>query len=203
MNQASLFSDQTPQNLNLPDATIIYYPNFIPIIEANQIFETLQKETPWQQDDIKVFGKVYAQPRLTALYGTNQKSYKYSNIEMIPHALTPTLINLKKRVDQTCQTDFTTMLLNYYRDGKDSNGWHADNEKELGTNPIIASLSFGQERFFHLKHRTDKSLKHKLLLQHGSLLLMKGETQHKWLHQIPKTTKQIQGRINITFRVIK
>lgn len=202
MNQASLFSDQTPQNLNLPDADITYYPNFINSAEASTIFEALKLETPWQQDDIKVFGKVYAQPRLTALYGTNQKNYSYSNIEMVPHTLTPTLVNLKKRVDKTCQTNFTTMLLNYYRDGKDSNGWHADNEKELGTNPIIASLSFGQERFFHLKHRTDKALKHKLLLQHGSLLLMKGTTQHHWLHQIPKTTKQINGRINITFRII-
>jgi alkylated DNA repair dioxygenase AlkB len=189
--------------LHLPDADITYYPNFIAHRDATEIFEILKNETLWQQDDIKVFGKVYAQPRLTALYGTNQKSYSYSNIEMIPHNLTPTLANLKERVDITCQSDFTTILLNYYRDGKDSNGWHADNEKELGTNPVIASLSFGQERFFHLKHRTDKSLKHKLLLQHGSLLLMKGETQHKWLHQIPKTAKQIKGRINITFRIIK
>jgi len=202
MNQASLFSDQLPQQLHLPDADIVYYPNFIHSAEATTIFQTLKKETPWQQDDIKVFGKVYAQPRLTALYGTNQKSYCYSNIEMIPQKLTPTLTNLKNRVDKICVTRFTTMLLNYYRDGKDSNGWHADNEKELGTNPMIASLSFGQERFFHLKHRTDKTLKHKLLLQHGSLLVMKGTTQHHWLHQIPKTAKQIQGRINITFRII-
>ncbi|MBC8757519.1 alpha-ketoglutarate-dependent dioxygenase AlkB [Kordia sp. YSTF-M3] len=197
-------NNKKPQGfpLHLPDADITYYPNFISHTEASAIFETLKEETPWQQDDIKVFGKVYAQPRLTALYGTNQKSYKYSNIEMIPHPLTTTLANLKQLVDETCHADFTTLLLNYYRDGKDSNGWHADNEKELGNNPIIASLSFGQERFFHLKHRTDKTLKHKLLLQHGSLLLMKGETQHRWLHQIPKTAKEIQGRINITFRII-
>lgn len=188
--------------LHLPEADITYYPNFITGKEATHIFERLLDETPWQQDDIKVFGKVYAQPRLTALYGTNQKTYSYSNIEMTPHVLTPTLTDLKQKVDQTCETNFTTILLNYYRDGKDSNGWHADNEKELGTNPIIASLSFGQARFFHLKHRTDKTLKHKLLLEHGSLLVMKGETQHKWLHQIPKTAKEIQGRINITFRII-
>ncbi|WP_298519937.1 alpha-ketoglutarate-dependent dioxygenase AlkB [uncultured Kordia sp.] len=188
--------------LHLPDADIRYYPNFINSKDATSIFETLLQETPWQQDDIKVFGKVYAQPRLTALYGTNLNTYSYSNIEMTPHPLTTTLADLKQKVDQTCEANFTTMLLNYYRDGKDSNGWHADNEKELGTNPVIASLSFGQARFFHLKHRTDKTLKHKLLLEHGSLLLMKGETQHKWLHQIPKTTKQIQGRINITFRII-
>lgn len=203
MEQSSLFSNHIPQQLHLPDADITYYPNFIAHAEATLIFDTLQLETPWQQDDIKVFGKVYAQPRLTALYGTNEKSYCYSSIEMIPHKLTPTLANLKERVDKVCHVDFTTMLLNYYRNGKDSNGWHADDEKELGTNPIIASLSFGQERFFHLKHRTDKKLKYKLLLQHGSLLVMKGETQHKWLHQIPKTAKQIKGRINITFRIIK
>jgi len=188
--------------LHLPDADITYYPNFLASKEATAIFETLQEKTPWQQDDIKVFGKVYAQPRLTALYGTNQKTYSYSSIEMTPHTLTPTLADLKQKVDHIADASFTTMLLNYYRDGKDSNGWHADNEKELGTNPIIASLSFGQARFFHIKHRTDKSLKHKLLLEHGSLLVMKGETQHKWLHQIPKTAKQIQGRINITFRII-
>lgn len=189
-------------SLHLPDADIMYYPNFLSNKEATAIFETLQQQTPWQQDDIKVFGKVYAQPRLTALYGSNQKTYSYSNIKMTPHALTPTLADLTQKVDQICDVNFTTMLLNYYRDGKDSNGWHADNEKELGTNPVIASLSFGQARFFHLKHRTEKTLKHKLLLEHGSLLVMKGETQHKWLHQIPKTAKPIQGRINITFRII-
>lgn len=202
MNQASLSFENTPQKLQLPEADITYYPNFIAPKEATHIYETLLKETPWQQDDIKMFGKVYAQPRLTALYGTNQKSYSYSNIEMKPHKLTPLLQDLKQKVDTTCDENFTTMLLNYYRDGKDSNGWHADNEKELGANPVIASLSFGQERYFHLKHCTDKTLKHKILLQHGSLLLMKGETQHKWLHQIPKTARKINGRINITFRII-
>jgi len=98
---------------------------------------------------------------------------------------------------------FTSCLLNLYRDGKDSNGWHADDEKALGKNPIIASISLGQERFFHLKHKSVKELKHKLILEHGSLLLMKGKTQHRWYHQIPKTTKPINERINITFRVIK
>jgi alkylated DNA repair dioxygenase AlkB len=89
-----------------------------------------------------------------------------------------------------------------YRDGKDSNGWHADNEKELGTNPIIASMSFGAERYFHLQHNNDKNLKLKILLEHGSLLVMKGTTQHFWKHQIPKTAKPIGSRINLTFRSI-
>ncbi len=90
-----------------------------------------------------------------------------------------------------------------YRDGKDSNGWHADDEKELGINPAIASLSLGQERFFHFRHKKDKNIKHKILLHHGSLLLMQGETQHCWQHQIPKTSKVMGERINLTFRIIK
>jgi alkylated DNA repair dioxygenase AlkB len=93
--------------------------------------------------------------------------------------------------------------LNYYRDGKDSNGWHADNEKELGTNPTIASLSFGAARTFQLKHNTIKENKKSILLEHGSLLLMKGPTQHFWKHQIPKTAKPTGPRINLTFRIIK
>ena len=99
--------------------------------------------------------------------------------------------------------EFNSCLLNLYRDGNDSNGWHADNEKQLGKNPIIASLSLGSERYFHLKHRTKPHLKHKIVLKHGSVLVMKEETQHFWLHQIPKTKKEIGKRINLTFRYIK
>ena len=98
---------------------------------------------------------------------------------------------------------FSSCLLNLYRDGQDSNGWHADDEKELGKNPEIASVSFGAERLFHLKHKKIKTLKHKLSLQNGSLLVMKGETQHQWLHQISKTKKPIGKRINLTFRLLK
>lgn len=198
---SSLFNEEI--NLNLPDSDIWYYPNFFTTDEANHYFNYLKKDTPWQQDDITVFGKTYPQPRLTALYGNNGKPYSYSNITMQPYEFSKELQTIKEKIEIIAQTNFTTCLLNLYRDGKDSNGWHADNEKELGINPIIASITLGQERFFHLKHRTDKSLKHKILLEHGSLLLMKGETQHCWLHQIPKTTKPIQERINLTFRVIK
>ncbi|CAZ94688.1 MULTISPECIES: alpha-ketoglutarate-dependent dioxygenase AlkB family protein [Zobellia] len=188
--------------LNLPDSDIVYYPDFLERSEADSSFDLLYKETPWQQDHISVFGKRYAQPRLTALYGNNGKPYSYSNLVMLPHAYTDTLLKIKKKVEAQTETSFTSCLLNLYRNGQDSNGWHADNEKELGKHPIIASVSLGQERFFHLKHRTDKSLKQKLLLQHGSLLLMKGPTQEAWLHQIPKTAKPIGARINLTFRII-
>ncbi|WP_339716244.1 alpha-ketoglutarate-dependent dioxygenase AlkB [uncultured Kriegella sp.] len=189
--------------IDLPDSTISYYPSFIYKDEATQYFERLRKTVTWQQDDIKVFGKTYAQPRLTALYGESNKPYSYSNIVMQPQEFTPVLMKLKQKVDVLCAIKFTTCLLNLYRTGKDSNGWHADNEKELGENPTIASVSLGQERYFHLKHRNNGSLKHKLLLQHGSLLIMAGQTQQNWLHQIPKTTKPVQERINLTFRVIK
>ena len=122
---------------------------------------------------------------------------------MQPHPWNPLLQKIKSRVESVSETNFTTVLLNLYRDGKDSNGWHADNEKELGTNPIIASVSFGTERIFQLKHNTISNLKQNILLEHGSLLLMKGTTQHFWKHQIPKTSKTIGSRINLTFRVIE
>lgn len=191
-----------PIVFDVPDAEISYYPNFISIAEADLIFKALQHEIPWQQDSITVYGKTYAQPRLTALFGNPNKSYRYSSITMQPHAWSPLLLDLKHQVERTAATAFTTVLLNYYRDGNDSNGWHADNEKELGQNPSIASLSFGASRLFQLKHNTVKTQKLNINLEHGSLLLMKGTTQHFWKHQIPKTTKFVGPRINLTFRVL-
>jgi alkylated DNA repair dioxygenase AlkB len=197
----SLF-DSDPIVFDVPDASIIYYPNFFSTEEATMLFDTLQKEIPWQQDDIKVYGKVYPQPRLTALFGNEGKSYSYSNITMHPHKWSPLLMSIKEKVEEATEVIYSTVLLNYYRDGKDSNGWHADNEKELGTNPIIASLSFGAERMFQLKHNAIPNQKINIPLAHGSLLVMKGTTQHFWKHQIPKTTKPIGPRINLTFRII-
>lgn len=197
----SLFSDHIA--LNLEDADVVYYPDFLTNAEADLLYKTLYKETPWQQDDIKVFGKIYAQPRLTALYSTNGKPYSYSSITMAPHAYTPALQSLKSKIEKTAQTTFTTCLLNLYRDGKDSNGWHSDDEKELGQNPVIASLSLGEKRVFKLRYKEDHNKKSSIELKHGSLLIMKGKTQHTWQHQIPKTTRTIGPRINLTFRVIK
>jgi len=198
----SLFQSE-PLVLDLPDAAIIYYPHFFDKKEADAIFEQLTTEIPWQQDDIRVFGKIHLQPRLTALFGNEGKSYSYSNIKMQPHPWNLLLQKIKSQIETVVKTDFTTVLLNQYRDGKDSNGWHADNEKELGINPIIASVSFGAERVFQLKHNSISGLKQNILLEHGSLLVMKGTTQHFWKHQIPKTAKPIGSRINLTFRVIK
>ena len=188
---------------DLPDADIEYYSNFFDVEKSKLLFEKLLNEIPWQQDNITVFGKTHPQPRLTALYGNEGKPYSYSNIVMQPHHWSPLLMFIKNEVEEVCNENFTTVLLNLYRNGKDSNGWHADNERELGRNPIIASISFGAERSFHLQHNTISEAKLKITLENGSLLLMKGETQHFWKHQIPKTAKPIDSRINLTFRIIK
>ncbi|MBF6639946.1 alpha-ketoglutarate-dependent dioxygenase AlkB [Flavobacterium sp. J49] len=188
---------------NVPDAEIEYYPNFFETDRSNELFAKLKANIPWQQDHITVFGKTHPQPRLTALFGNEGKPYGYSNIIMQPHPWNPLLMFIKEEIETVCLENFTTVLLNYYRDGKDSNGWHADNERELGRNPVIASVSFGSERSFHLQHNTIKEQKLKINLEHGSLLIMKGTTQHFWKHQIPKTAKDIGSRINLTFRIIK
>lgn len=188
---------------DLPNAEIEYYPQLFDKEKADLLFEKLYREIPWQQDNITVFGKTHRQPRLTALFGNEGKPYSYSNIVMQPHPWNAVLTFIKEEVENACDEKFTTVLLNLYRDGKDSNGWHADNEKELGRNPVIASVSFGAERLFHLQHNSVKEARQKILLNHGSLLLMKGETQHFWKHQIPKTAKPIGSRINLTFRSIR
>lgn len=198
----SLFPKQ-PVHFNLPDADIAYYPDFFEKSQADLIFAELLQTIPWQQDNIKVFGKTHPQPRLTALFGNNGKPYSYSNLTMQPQPWNVLLQKIKFQIETVSETSFTTVLLNLYRDGKDSNGWHADNEKELGINPVIASVSFGAERVFHLKHNTIPNLKQSIILEPGSLLLMKGTTQHFWKHQIPKTAKRIEPRINLTFRVIR
>ena len=197
-----LFNSE-PLILDLQDAEIIYYPKFFDKENADKIYTELLQEIAWQQDNITIFGKTHPQPRLTALYGNEGKPYSYSNITMQPNPWNTLLQKIKYLIEATTECQFTTVLLNQYRDGKDSNGWHADNEKELGTNPIIASLSFGAARVFQLKHNTIADAKKSIVLEHGSLLLMKGSTQHFWKHQIPKTAKPIGNRINLTFRSIK
>jgi alkylated DNA repair dioxygenase AlkB len=194
-----LFSSQK-QHFILPNAELIYVPNFFNYPESDNYFKIIKDQTNWQQDYITVFGKTYKQPRLTALYGDTNQTYSYSNITMHPEAFTSNLLDIKSKVEKFSDEKFNTLLINLYRDGNDSNGWHADNEKELGKNPVIASVSFGEERPFHFKHRRLKNERHKLNLEHGSLLLMKGEMQHYWLHQIAKTKKKVEPRINLTFR---
>ena len=194
--------EKEPIFLNLPDAEFIYYPNFFSKEKADLFLETLSKEIAWQQDDITIFGKKIAQPRLTALYGNEGKSYGYSNIVMQPHPFNSVLTFIKEEIEATTNEYFTTALLNLYRNERDSNGWHADNEKELGRDPVIASVSFGEARMFQIKHNSKKGIKQSLLLEHGSLLVMKNGAQIHYKHQIPKATQPKNPRINLTFRKI-
>ena len=186
---------------DLPEADIILYEHFFTKQESDDLFERLVETTKWQQDYIKIYGKTVNLPRLTAWYG--DKDYTYSGITMKVHPWTSQLLFIKSRVEEQTGLRFTGVLLNYYRSGQDSVSWHSDDEKELGLNPVIASVSFGATRAFQMRHKTRKDITKILLaLSHGSLLLMRGSTQHHWEHQIPKTAKTVAPRINLTFRVI-
>jgi alkylated DNA repair dioxygenase AlkB len=174
-------------------------PHFLNNEEAVVMFQTLVTTLPWAQGSVTLFGKTYPTPRLESLHVSGNKTYTYSGNALSQHPFTPELLALKAKLDDLVGVQFNCVLANYYRDGKDSNGWHADNERELGKNPIIASLSLGATRRFDLKHNTTGERK-QLMLTHGSLLIMGGSMQHHWKHCIAKSTKIIEPRINLTFR---
>ena len=189
--------------ITMPDGEVAIYRNFFNRIESDQIFQELLSKIKWRQDKMKLYGKEFELPRLTAWYGDDGKSYTFSGIPMSPDAWTPTLLSIKSRIEEVTQAKFNSVLLNLYRTERDGVSWHSDDEPELGKNPMIASVSFGETRRFQLRHKLDKSLdKVEITLTHGSLLIMKGSTQHLWQHQIPKTAKSLQERINLTFRII-
>lgn len=185
----------------LQDAEIEYLARFLAPDEAALMYQQLLEETDWQQDTIQVYGKQHLTPRLTSWVGEPWMRYRYSHHTMQPTAWSDCLIALRQRVEQATSEQFNSVLLNYYRDGRDSNGWHSDDEPELGPAPVIASLSLGATRDFLLRHKNKSGLKHKIALQPGSLLVMKGRTQQFWQHQIPKRASSA-GRINLTFRTI-
>jgi alkylated DNA repair dioxygenase AlkB len=188
--------------LDLPDAEIYLYPALLSQTDGDQWFATLKSSIQWQQDWIKIAGKTIPIPRLTAWYGDRNTTYTYSGITMVPHPWIDPLLHIKSTIETLAHTCFNSVLLNLYRDGNDSVAWHSDDEPELGRNPVIASLSLGGSRRFMLRHKHDKALTHTLELTHGSGLLMQGSTQHYWLHQVPKTAKPVDPRINLTFRTI-
>jgi alkylated DNA repair dioxygenase AlkB len=187
---------------SLPDAELEYFPNFLNKEKADLLLEKLLKEVHWQQQNIKLFGKEIPQPRLTAFYAEQGISYTYSGLQLKPNSFSTELWELKQKTQELSGFDFNTCLANLYRHGNDSMGWHADDEKVLGKNPVIASISLGGIRRFQFKHKTNKDLKESIELQHGSLLIMKGSMQHFWKHQLPKTKKEVAPRINLTFRKI-
>lgn len=185
------------------DGEVILYKNLFNVNDSDKFFSELYSGTKWQQYTIQIFGKRTPLPRLTAWYGDEGKSYTYSGIEHNPEPWTPVLSSIKERIEEVAEVRFNSVLLNLYRNGRDSVAWHSDDEPELGQNPIIGSVSFGGTRCFSLKHKQIKERKFEIDLPHGSFLLMRGETQHHWQHQIAKTTKQVSPRINLTFRIIK
>ncbi len=182
---------------------VYLYTHLFTEIEAAAIFRELVETIAWKQDTMPCFGKQVNLPRLTAWYGDEGKNYQYSGIANHPLPWNHLLLDIKKYIEDITGYSFNSALLNYYRSGSDSVGWHTDAERALGINPVIASLSFGSERVFAFRHKTQVALKKKLLLHPGSCLLMKGETQHCWMHQLPKTSMPVSGRVNITFRKIQ
>lgn len=189
-------------NLLPRQGEVFFYESFFSPKEADQLYHLIVQNTPWRDDSIVLFGKKTPQPRRTAWYGDLGKSYTYSGLKMEPLPWTDELLQIKTKIELFLKHPFNSVLLNLYRHQKDSMGWHRDNEKELGPNPVIASLSFGASRTFCLRHYTDKKLKVNLELNHGSLLLMQGQTQHFWEHALPKRTREIPQRLNLTFRQI-
>ncbi len=202
--QSDLFEDNPEVNaieLDMPDASVRYLSNFLTTSDAEYYFEILQRTLAWRQDHIKMFGKSVKIPRLQAWYGEPVAAYTYSGLTMQPLAWTTELAELRHRCEEYCRARFNSVLANYYRDGQDSMGAHSDNEPELGAQPIIASLSLGQERELIFKHQYQEH-KLNLPLANGSLLIMSGTTQDFWLHNINKRTIPLGPRINLTFRMI-
>jgi alkylated DNA repair dioxygenase AlkB len=185
----------------MSDADVSYYPDFLSADQAQHYFNRLQDTLLWRQEQIQLYGKQFKVPRLQAWYGDKEASYRYSNLSLYPNTWTAELLSLKQRCEQQSATVFNSVLANHYRDGQDSMGKHADDEAELGHEPIIASLSLGALRTLVFSHKHSKQ-KVKLPLAAGSLLVMKGATQRNWLHGIAKRKTPIAGRINLTFRLI-
>lgn len=196
-------SQHIAESLSMPDADVVIYRNLFSEKESDRLLSELYNTTNWKQESIKMYGKSLPIPRLTAWYGNSGKSYTYSKIAMNPEPWFPALLEIKLKIEGLSGVEFNSVLLNLYRNGSDSVSWHSDDEPELGENPLIGSVSFGGTRRFIFRHKYKKELKKEVELTHGSFLIMRGATQHFWQHQIPKTVKSVEPRINLTFRVIK
>ena len=172
----------------------------LPLSLSNaDVFARLLAETPWREESVFLYGKRHLQPRLTAWYG--DASYTYSGLRLEPLPWSALLLDIRAAVEAACGHRFNSVLLNRYRNGRDSMGMHSDDEPELGSDPVIASLSYGATRTLILRHKRHKHTL-KLPLTDGSLLLMAGSTQQAWLHGINKSARPLGERINLTFRYI-
>jgi alkylated DNA repair dioxygenase AlkB len=201
MEQLAMFAD-SGQSRGLPNELLTYQAGFFTTEESEILTRKLILETPWQQRVVKMYDKEVLTPRLTAWYGDPQV-YDYTSLgATVPLTWTPELLMIKEKVENTIGVTFNSVLLNYYRNGNDSVAWHSDNEKALGTHPVIASVTFGQVRVFDIRNKHDHSEKYAVKLENGSLLVMKGDLQAHWEHRIAKSTKAMKERLNLTFRVV-
>ncbi len=203
-NQSPLWEEET----EYPHLEVTILENFFSPEDAEYLFDLLNEKVPWEQETLKMFGKVTPIPRLTSWFGDSGKSYTYSGIMNKPHdwMLIPELNTMREKLDEICATSFNSVLLNLYRDGNDSVDWHADDERELGPEPIIASVSLGETRKFDFRSKYDTSLKKSFELFSGDVVVMSGLTQQHWQHRLPKTAESVRKstgpRINLTFRTI-
>jgi len=205
--QANLFDDYEPSGEairhSIGNAQLLEYPQIVDQAQATQMFERLIADIPWQQEHLRIAGKLRAIPRLQCWMGDSASEYGYSGVRLAPCPWHKTVKTIHDRVADLSGRTFNSVLINYYRNGQDSVAWHADDETELGDTPVIASVSLGAERIFELKQKHQTPAKKiKLLLRHGSLLIMGGTMQQHWLHQLPKEKGLLEARINLTFRNI-
>lgn len=191
------------RQIRLKDGALDYYPDFFPAAEADGLLGQLLDNIDWKQESMVMYGKTVPFPRLMAWHGDAGSRYAFSGTAHTPLPWTQVLLQIRRRIAPPAGVTFNSVLLNLYRNGKDSMGWHADDEPELGRDPVIASVNFGATRRFMLRYKQDHQQKYELELQHGSLLIMKGPLQHYWQHQVPKTAQSLPTRINLTFRTIK
>jgi alkylated DNA repair dioxygenase AlkB len=189
------------ENLLPQDGEAYYIAEIFNEDASAVFFKALLEEIPWQQDEVKVFGKTYITSRKTAWYADGDLSYTYSGVKKQALSWTPALLTIKAQVEKVCGIKFNACLLNLYHHGEEGMGWHSDDEPELGKMPEIASVSLGAERRFDFKHKS-RDLKVSVMLENGSLLWMRGLSQAHWKHALPKTKKVKSRRINMTFRRI-
>ncbi len=201
MQQLSFFGE-AGQSKGLPTELLEYHPAVFNAEESHALLQTFVNTITWEQRAITMYGKTMVTPRLTAWYGDTGKNYVYSGNKFNPFPWTPELLQIKNRIEAIAHVAFNSVLLNYYRNGNDSVAWHSDNEAELGLQPIIASVSFGQVRSFDIRHKQDHTEKYSVRLESGSLLIMKGDLQQYWEHRIAKSANVMKPRINLTFRII-
>ena len=189
------------KDIKLENGFLNYFPGFYNEQESLALFSELMLVLKLEQNDITIFGKTYNTPRLEAFYARNGEKYGYSGKKMKTYEFTPLINSICEKIEKFTGETFNSVLVNLYRDGQDSNGWHSDDEKELGQSPFIASLSLGETRDIQFKHKNSKERK-AYPLENGSLMLMSGEIQKYWKHQIPKTKRKKEARLNLTFRKI-